>query len=62
MHCVLAVQAIAYSVCLLALLAARTGLLIPCATFLGFVFLNVVAMFDGTIRFFAGRRVAAWKS
>jgi cellulose synthase/poly-beta-1,6-N-acetylglucosamine synthase-like glycosyltransferase len=59
---ILAVQTIAYFVCLLALLAARSGLLIPCATFFGFVFLNVVAMFDGTIRFFAGRRVAAWKS
>lgn len=55
-------QFLFYSLCLATLVASRRGILVPCATFLGFVMLNVVAMFEGTVRFFAGRRISAWKS
>lgn len=55
-------QLLFYVLCLVTLLASRRGILVPVASFFGYLMLNVVAMFEGTLRFFAGRRVSAWKS
>ena len=56
------IQSTIYGSCLVALLAASYwGKLIPVASFIAFLLLNLVAMADGTIRFLAGRRSATWK-
>lgn len=58
---VMLLQSLIYFVCGLSLWAAKRGSFVPVISFFGFLMLNLVAMADGTLRFFAGRRANTWK-